>query len=142
MATSTLKPVTHRRIFHIAVPIVLSNATVPILGAVDTAVVWQSWRVGGHLCDAVYSRGEFGCALSKVRDVGGGRLGVSESALRVFVIAYASADQRGLLCVAPTSWRHAKSPIYAWQGLLKSTLKAIYQSHCPSPVLSYHTRVR
>ena len=41
MASSTLKPVTHRRIFHIAVPVVLSNATVPILGAVDTAVVGQ-----------------------------------------------------------------------------------------------------
>lgn len=35
------KPVTHRRILHIAVPIVISNATVPILGAVDTGVVGQ-----------------------------------------------------------------------------------------------------
>lgn len=33
--------ITHRRIFHIAAPIVLSNATVPILGAVDTGVVGQ-----------------------------------------------------------------------------------------------------
>jgi MATE family multidrug resistance protein len=32
---------THRRVLHIAVPIVLSNATVPILGAVDTGVVGQ-----------------------------------------------------------------------------------------------------
>ncbi len=32
---------THRRVLHIAVPIVLSNATVPILGTVDTAVVGQ-----------------------------------------------------------------------------------------------------
>ena len=32
---------THRRVLHIAVPVVLSNATVPILGAVDTAVVGQ-----------------------------------------------------------------------------------------------------
>ncbi|MGR3489112.1 MATE family efflux transporter [Pseudooceanicola nanhaiensis] len=31
----------HRRILNIAVPIVLSNATVPILGAVDTGVVGQ-----------------------------------------------------------------------------------------------------
>ncbi|SIO32582.1 MATE family efflux transporter [Vannielia litorea] len=35
------KPVTHRRILKIAVPIVISNATVPILGAVDTGVVGQ-----------------------------------------------------------------------------------------------------
>ncbi|MEM9499560.1 MAG: MATE family efflux transporter [Pseudomonadota bacterium] len=34
-------PVTHRRVLHIAIPIVLSNATVPILGAVDTGVVGQ-----------------------------------------------------------------------------------------------------
>ncbi len=32
-------------------------------------------------------------------------------ALRVFVIAYASADQRGLLCVAPALREHAKSPL-------------------------------
>ena len=34
-------PLTHRRVLKIAVPIVLSNATVPILGAVDTGVVGQ-----------------------------------------------------------------------------------------------------
>ena len=34
-------PITHRRVLAIAVPIVLSNATVPILGAVDTGVVGQ-----------------------------------------------------------------------------------------------------
>lgn len=35
------KTLTHRRILYIAAPVVLSNATVPILGAVDTAVVGQ-----------------------------------------------------------------------------------------------------
>ena len=34
-------PITHRRVLSIAVPIVLSNVTVPILGAVDTGVVGQ-----------------------------------------------------------------------------------------------------
>ncbi len=33
--------VTHRRVLNIALPILLSNATVPILGAVDTGVVGQ-----------------------------------------------------------------------------------------------------
>ena len=33
--------VTHRRVLRIALPIVLSNATVPILGAVDVGVVGQ-----------------------------------------------------------------------------------------------------
>ncbi|UOA28003.1 MATE family efflux transporter [Pseudosulfitobacter sp. DSM 107133] len=34
-------PITHRRILAVALPIVLSNATVPILGAVDVGVVGQ-----------------------------------------------------------------------------------------------------
>ncbi len=34
-------PITNRRVLNIALPIVLSNATVPILGAVDTGVVGQ-----------------------------------------------------------------------------------------------------
>jgi multidrug resistance protein, MATE family len=34
-------PLTHRRVLAIALPIVLSNATVPILGAVDTGVIGQ-----------------------------------------------------------------------------------------------------
>ena len=33
--------VSHRRVLAIALPIVLSNATIPLLGAVDTAVVGQ-----------------------------------------------------------------------------------------------------
>jgi MATE family multidrug resistance protein len=35
------RPVTHGRVLKIAIPIVISNATVPILGAVDTGVVGQ-----------------------------------------------------------------------------------------------------
>ena len=34
-------PMTHRRVLGIALPIVLSNATVPLLGAVDTGVIGQ-----------------------------------------------------------------------------------------------------
>ena len=34
-------PITHRRVLNIAIPIVLSNVTVPLLGAVDTGVVGQ-----------------------------------------------------------------------------------------------------
>ena len=39
--TAPAAPLTHRRVLKIAVPIVLSNATVPILGAVDVGVVGQ-----------------------------------------------------------------------------------------------------
>ena len=34
-------PLTHKRVLSVAIPIVLANATIPILGAVDTAVVGQ-----------------------------------------------------------------------------------------------------
>lgn len=37
----SLRRLTHGRVLHIAVPVVISNATVPILGAVDTGVVGQ-----------------------------------------------------------------------------------------------------
>ena len=41
MAEAAVGPLTHGRVLKIAIPIVLSNATVPILGAVDTGVVGQ-----------------------------------------------------------------------------------------------------
>ncbi len=41
MADGAVGALTHRRVLKIAFPIVLSNATVPILGAVDTGVVGQ-----------------------------------------------------------------------------------------------------
>jgi MATE family multidrug resistance protein len=41
MAPAAMDRVTHARVLKIALPIVLSNATVPILGAVDTGVVGQ-----------------------------------------------------------------------------------------------------
>ncbi|MBV1868675.1 MAG: MATE family efflux transporter [Marinosulfonomonas sp.] len=41
MTKPVVGPLTHGRVLKIAVPIVLSNATVPILGAVDTGVVGQ-----------------------------------------------------------------------------------------------------
>ena len=41
MISQGVGEITHRRVLKIAVPVVLSNATVPILGAVDTGVVGQ-----------------------------------------------------------------------------------------------------
>lgn len=43
-ATAQPRAVTHSRVLAIALPIVLSNVTIPILGAVDTAVVGQMGR--------------------------------------------------------------------------------------------------
>ena len=61
MAAATAE-VTHARVLKIALPIVLSNATVPILGAVDTAVVGQLGQaapigavgIGAVILSAVY----------------------------------------------------------------------------------------
>ncbi|MEL6600244.1 MAG: MATE family efflux transporter [Pseudomonadota bacterium] len=44
VAQDTLRPITHRRVLLVALPIVLSNATVPLLGAVDTYAVGQLGR--------------------------------------------------------------------------------------------------
>lgn len=41
IAETAGRPVTHRRVLNIALPIVLANVTLPILGAVDTGVVGQ-----------------------------------------------------------------------------------------------------
>jgi len=62
MTLPTPIALTHRRVLHIAVPVVLSNATVPILGAVDTAVVGQmglaapigAVGIGAIILSAVY----------------------------------------------------------------------------------------
>ena len=62
MTLPTPIALTHRRVLHIAVPVVLSNTTVPILGAVDTAVVGQmglaapigAVGIGAIILSAVY----------------------------------------------------------------------------------------
>lgn len=41
MTETAVEQLTHKRVLNIAIPVVLSNATVPILGAVDTGVVGQ-----------------------------------------------------------------------------------------------------
>ncbi|MGI3168588.1 MATE family efflux transporter [Pseudooceanicola sp. C21-150M6] len=56
------EPITHRRVVRIALPIVLSNATVPLLAAVDTGVVGQlgeaapigAVAIGGITLTAIY----------------------------------------------------------------------------------------
>jgi len=62
MAKAASAPITHRRVLNIALPIVLSNATVPILGAVDTGVVGQMAQaapigavgIGAIILSAIY----------------------------------------------------------------------------------------
>ncbi|KUF11254.1 MATE family efflux transporter [Pseudoponticoccus marisrubri] len=61
-APETPRAVTHRRVLRIALPVVISNATVPLLGAVDTGVVGQMGQaapigavgIGAIVLTAVY----------------------------------------------------------------------------------------
>lgn len=62
MSSTTAREITHRRILAIALPIVLSNATVPLLGLVDTGVIGQlgdpvpigAVAIGAVIISAVY----------------------------------------------------------------------------------------
>ena len=62
MTQAAVKPVTHRRVLKIAIPIMLANVTVPLLGAVDTGVVGQlpeaapiaAVGVGAIILSAIY----------------------------------------------------------------------------------------
>lgn len=62
MQSEQAAPVTHIRVLKIALPIVLSNATVPILGAVDTGVIGQLGQaapigavgIGAVILSAIY----------------------------------------------------------------------------------------
>src|SRR6056297_3662674 len=61
-ATTGAREITHKRVLNIALPIVLANITVPILGAVDTGVVGQLGQaapigavgIGAVILSAVY----------------------------------------------------------------------------------------
>ncbi|MXX90355.1 MAG: MATE family efflux transporter [Boseongicola sp. SB0677_bin_26] len=62
MTASTPHGITHRRVLGIALPILLANATVPILGVVDTGVVGQlgdpvpigAVAIGANILTAIY----------------------------------------------------------------------------------------
>ncbi|MCP5088004.1 MAG: MATE family efflux transporter [Rhodobacteraceae bacterium] len=62
MADTAVRSLTHKRVLSIAFPVVISNATVPILGAVDTGVVGQMGEavpigavgIGAIILSAVY----------------------------------------------------------------------------------------
>lgn len=99
MAEAT-QPITHKRVFKIAAPIVLSNATVPILGAVDTGVVGQLGEaapiaavgVGAIILTAVYWMFGFlrmGTSGLTSQAYGAGRMGeVSALLMRALMIGF------------------------------------------------------
>lgn len=93
-------PLTHRRVLTVALPVVLSNATVPILGAVDTGVVGQMGEaapigavgIGAIALTAIYWIFGFlrmGTAGLTAQASGAGRMGeVSALLSRGMIIAF------------------------------------------------------
>lgn len=102
------EPITHRRILKIALPIVLSNSTVPLLAAVDTGVVGQmglaapigAVAVGGITLTAIYWMFGFlrmGTTGLTAQAVGAGQTGeVAALLTRALLIAAAG----GVLLIA------------------------------------------
>ncbi len=104
--------ITHRRILHTALPIVLSNATVPILGAVDTGVVGQMGEaapIGAVGIGAIILAGLYwvfgflrmGTTGLTAKAIGAGRQGeVAAMLTRAVMIGLAG----GLLVIAGQIW--------------------------------------
>ena len=68
---------THRRVLRIAVPIVISNATIPILGVVDTSVVGrigEAAPIGDHLAPIIEEHGLSDCLHTIYENSMGGAL--------------------------------------------------------------------
>ena len=112
--------ITHRRVLTVALPVVLSNATVPILGAVDTGVVGQMGEaapigavgIGAIALTAIYWIFGFlrmGTAGLTAQAIGAGRKGeVAALFSRGMIIALVA----GLLIVAlqmPFMWLAMKT---------------------------------
>ena len=107
--------ITHKRVLSVALPVVLSNATVPILGAVDTGVVGQLGQaapigavgIGAIALTAIYWIFGFlrmGTAGLTAQAIGAGRKGeVAALFSRGMIVALGA----GLLIVAlqiPFMW--------------------------------------
>jgi len=112
---SEAPPLTHKRVLTVALPVVLSNATVPILGAVDTGVVGQMGQaapigavgIGAIALTAIYWIFGFlrmGTAGFTAQAHGAGRMGeVSALLSRAMIIALGA----GFMIVAlqlPLMW--------------------------------------
>lgn len=108
-------PVTHQRVLKIAIPIVLANATVPILGIVDTGVVGQLGEaapigavgIGAVILSALYWVFGFlrmGTSGLTAQAAGAGRPGeVAALLTRSLVIGFAA----GLVIIALQHWLFA-----------------------------------
>lgn len=109
------KAITHRRVLNIAFPIVLSNATVPILGAVDTGVVGQmglaapigAVGIGAIILTAIYWIFGFlrmGTTGLTSQAQGAGRTGEVAAMLTRSLMIGLTGGLLLILCQAPVFW--------------------------------------
>lgn len=89
--------ITHRRVLKIALPIVLSNATVPILGAVDTGVVGQ---------------------LGEAAPIGAVGIGAVILGTLYFIFGFLRMGTTGLAAQARGAGDHAETGALLMRGLL------------------------
>ena len=134
--------ITHRRVLNIAVPVVLANVTVPILGAVDTGVIGQLGEaapigavgIGAIVLTAIYWVFNFlrmGTAGLAAQAIGAGRQGeVAALLTRVLMIGLACGAAliliqvplfRGAFKVSPASpeveaMAHSYMAIRVWSA--------------------------
>ena len=113
--SETPKPLTHKRVLAIALPIVISNATVPILGAVDTGVVGQmglaapigAVGIGAVVLSAIYWIFGFlrmGTSGLTAQALGAGDMGESSALLMRALIVGFGAGIGFILLQMPMFW--------------------------------------
>lgn len=93
----TQAEITHGRVLKIAVPIVLSNVTVPILGAVDTGVVGQ---------------------MGQAAPIGAVGIGAVILATLYFVFGFLRMGTTGLVAQARGAGEHAETGALLMRGIL------------------------
>ncbi|SEQ47166.1 MATE family efflux transporter [Thalassovita taeanensis] len=110
-----IRGITHARVLKIALPIVLSNATVPILGAVDTGVVGQLGQaapigavgVGAIILTAIYWVFGFlrmGTTGLTSQALGAGQTGEVAALLTRALLIGVSAGVAAILLQVPLFW--------------------------------------
>lgn len=112
--------ITHRRVLNIAVPVVLANITVPILGAVDTAVIGQLGEaapigavgIGAIVLTAIYWVFNFlrmGTAGLAAQALGAGRTGEVAALLTRVLMIGLTAGSLLILFQGPLFWAAFKA---------------------------------
>jgi MATE family, multidrug efflux pump len=115
MADAGLQGLTHRRVLKVALPIVISNVTVPVLGAVDTGVIGQlglaapigAVGIGAVILSAMYWMFGFlrmGTSGLVAQAVGAGDAGESSALLMRALMIGGAAGFGLILLQVPFFW--------------------------------------